>query len=288
MTQNPLKDPRLPEWLKKRGRLSDNIHEMKSRLRARGLHTVCEEARCPNMGECFARGTATIMIMGDICTRRCGFCAVATGKPMPLNPDEPRRVAEEIRALGLRHAVVTSVTRDDLPDGGAAHFAATIREIRAISSGTTIEVLTPDFDGREGEVGIVCEATPDVFNHNVETVERLTPSVRSRADYRRSLGVLSIARRLLPERLIKSGIMVGLGEGQAEVESTIRDLREAGCDIITIGQYLRPSRESLPVVEYITPETFRQYEEMGLKLGIKSMLCGPFVRSSYLADKAML
>lgn len=279
---------RLPPWLKKRGAISDNVHDMKRQLRNRGLHTVCEEARCPNIGECFRRGTATIMILGDVCTRRCGFCAISHGAPAPVDPVEPLRVAGQVRDLKLRHAVVTSVTRDDLPDGGAAHFSATIRAIREICPETTIEVLTPDFDGREADICTVCEAAPDVFNHNIETVERLTPEVRSKASYRRSLAVLSAARRFLPKNRIKSGIMVGLGETAGEVEATLIDLRTAGCDIVTIGQYLAPSKRALPVVEYVVPETFREYEEKGLKHGIKYMFCGPFVRSSYLADQALV
>ncbi|HPQ80685.1 MAG TPA: lipoyl synthase [bacterium] len=278
---------RLPPWLKKRGTLSGNLHSMKSSLRAHGLHTVCEEARCPNIDECFGRGTATIMIMGDRCTRNCGFCSVSHGRPAPLDPDEPGRVAGQISGLGLKHAVVTSVTRDDLPDGGADHFAKTIRAIGGLCPETAVEVLVPDFMGREEDIKTVCDAFPSVFNHNVETVERLTGSVRSNASYRRSLGVLSAARGML-KGPTKSGIMVGLGESDEEVERTIEDLAQTGVGIVTIGQYLRPSKLSLDVARYVKPETFREYEKIGLKLGIKHMFCGPLVRSSYMADKVLL
>ncbi len=280
---------RLPEWLRKSGHASHSTHEIKKGLRARGLHTVCEEARCPNLGECFERGTATIMIMGDTCTRSCGFCAVENGVPAALDPSEPERVAVQVRALGLKHAVITSVTRDDLADGGAAHFAATITAVRALCPETAIEVLTPDFMGRKEDLNTVCKACPDVFNHNLETVERLTPKVRDkRASYRRSLNVIALARRELPQGHVKSGLMVGLGESETEVESALSDMARAGCDIVTIGQYLRPAKKNLEVAVYIQPETFQRYEKMGLKQGIKHMFCGPFVRSSYMADKALL
>lgn len=279
---------RLPSWLRKRLAFSDDIHSVKTSLRTHGLHTVCEEAKCPNIGECFGRGTATIMIMGDVCSRNCGFCGIATGTPSPLDMDEPLRVADQISRMGLKHAVITAVTRDDLQDGGAAHFARTILAIREKCPGTTVEVLTPDFEGREGDILTVCSASPDIFNHNLETVERLTAKVRNRADYSRSLGVLRTAGRLLPKGRVKSGLMVGLGETDDEVERTLIDLKDAGCDIVTIGQYLQPAKEALPVAEYITPKTFREYEKMGLKLGFKAVFSGPFVRSSYLADKVLL
>ncbi len=279
---------RLPEWLRKPAGASSCSHEMKRRLRAHGLHTVCEEARCPNIGECFSRGTATLMIMGDLCTRSCRFCAVKHGTPEPLDPGEPERVAAQIAELGLSHAVITSVTRDDLPDGGAAHFAATILKTRSVSPGTVIEVLTPDFEGRDEDIATVCEAGPDIFNHNIETIERLTPQVRSSASYRRSLAVLFTARKLLPKMHIKSGLMVGLGETPDEVDAVLADLAKSGCDIVTIGQYLKPAKTSLPVEEYLEPEVFLEYEEMGLSHGIKRVFAGPFVRSSYMADKASL
>lgn len=284
-TGNTCKSRRLPLWLKKRGGLSQNVHEMKRRLRSRSLHTVCEEARCPNAGECFARGTAAIMILGDRCTRRCGFCAVGHGSPLPPDPDEPGRVAEEVLALSLVHAVITSVTRDDLPDGGASHFAETIRAIRKLSPETRIEVLVPDFEGRERDVLSVCEAGPDIFNHNLETVERLTGTVRSGASYERSLRVLGMAKG---RATVKSGLMVGLGETDAEIDAALSDLASTGVEVVTIGQYLPPSKVALPVARYVEPEKFREYEVMGLKHGIKRMFCGPLVRSSYLADKVMV
>lgn len=287
---------RLPLWLRKDQNVKDAVHEVKRDLRRAGLHTVCEEARCPNKGECFKRGTATFLIMGNVCTRNCGFCSVRSGTPGPLDADEPLRVARQVKEMGLTHAVVTSVTRDDLPDGGAAHFARTIREIRKLSPGTTIEVLTPDFDGREADIRTVCDARPDVFNHNVETVERLTPGIRNKASYRMSLEVLRMARRSANDesrvtshksRKIKSGIMVGLGETEEEVAATLKDLKDAGCDIVTIGQYLRPTKGSLPVKEYVHPDIFKKYELMGAKIGIKHMFCGPFVRSSYMAERVL-
>ncbi|MFA4875235.1 MAG: lipoyl synthase [bacterium] len=315
MRNDGIRPRRLPEWLRKPAGPSGSAHAMKAALRGRSLHTVCEEARCPNIGECFGRGTATIMIMGDICTRACGFCAVAHGLPGKLDPDEPGRVAGQVRELGLRHAVITSVTRDDLSDGGAAHFAAAISAIRAGCPATSIEVLTPDFEGREGDIEIVCAAGPDVFNHNVETVERLTPMVRNKASYRRSLDVLTKAKNCMVSsrgaegdvaiprnqgdcfgasaprndtRYIKSGLMVGLGETRDEIDSALRDLAGVGCDIVTIGQYLQPTKKALPVAEYIEPKVFLEYEEMGLSLGIKAVFSGPFVRSSYMADKVIL
>lgn len=281
------KSTRLPEWLKKRGVGGEGLRGVKAGLRGSSLHTVCEEARCPNIGECFSRGTATFLIMGDTCTRRCGFCAIARGAPAPLDPDEPRRVAMQVREMGIAHAVVTSVTRDDLPDGGAAHFASAVREMRKAAPGMTIELLVPDFEGREADVRTVCRAYPDVFNHNIETVERLTPLVRGRADYRRSLEVLAAARHLLPSGKVKSGLMVGLGETAAEVKEALGDLKGAGCDIVTIGQYLRPSMAALPVAEYVEPKTFCIYEGIGLAMGLEAVFAGPFVRSSYMAGELL-
>jgi lipoic acid synthetase len=284
----PASRQRLPEWLRKGQGPLKGTHAVKRLLRGRGLYTVCEEARCPNMGECFERGTATFMIMGDMCTRDCAFCAVKTGTPDPLDPAEPARLAEQVREMGLRHAVITSVTRDDLPDGGAGHFARTIEAVRGLNPKTTIEVLTPDFEGREGDARAVCEARPDVFNHNVETVERLTPTIRVKARYERSLQLLSTARTYLKSGFIKSGLMVGLGESDREVEDALGDMVKAGCDVVTIGQYLPPSKSAYPVVKYVEPETFQYYEEIGLKLGIKHVFAGPLVRSSYLADQVIL
>lgn len=279
---------RLPSWLKKRGCLSENVHNVKARLRKHNLHTVCEEARCPNMGECFSRGTATIMIMGNVCTRRCGFCAVTSGEPIPLDPDEPMRVACQISEMKLKHAVVTSVTRDDLPDGGANHFLQTIRAIKTKSPETKVEVLTPDFEGREVAIKEVCMARPDIFNHNIETVERLTAIVRNKANYKRSIKVLACAKTFINNGLTKSGLMLGLGEEYEEVVGTLRDLREAGVDIVTIGQYLRPTKESLPIARYVEPDTFRELQNVGLNIGFNYVFSGPFVRSSYLADQVLL
>lgn len=288
MTPHPANISRLPSWLKKKAFSGNGVHEIKKRLRAGCLHTVCEEARCPNIGECLSRGTATFLIMGNICTRRCGFCAIAKGAPDILDADEPRRVAREVKALSLAHAVITSVTRDDLKDGGALHFARTIEAIRKSCPKTTTEVLTPDFEGREADIATVCGAHPDIFNHNIETVERLTPQVRDRADYRRSLDVLKTARLHLPRGIIKSGFMLGLGETAAEVRQTMGDIKGAGCEILTIGQYLRPSKNALPVKEYLEENVFFDYKAIGYDMGFKYVFAGPFVRSSYMAEAAFL
>lgn len=277
--------PRLPAWLRKTETDFVALHEVKRGLRRLGLHTVCESARCPNIHECFRRRTATFMILGDLCTRGCGFCAVSRSLRLPPpDPQEPARVAAMVRQLNLRHVVVTSVSRDDLPDGGAAHFAATIREIRKASPGATIEILTPDFLGDLRAVRTVLEAGPDVFNHNVETVPRLYPRVRPQARYERSLDVLAFAGRHGGAPLVKSGLMVGLGEAREEVRAVMRDLREAGVAVLTIGQYLQPTRRNLPVAEYVRPEQFEEYRREGLKLGFAAVFSGPFVRSSYMAE----
>ena len=277
--------PRAPSWIRdKRLRLAD-LHDIKRVMRSRALHTVCEEARCPNRGECFERGTATFLLMGDVCTRACGFCDIANGRPLPLDPAEPLRVAGAVRQMGLKFAVVTSVDLDDLPDGGAAHFAATIRALRALSPPPGIEVLTPDFRGRLEAVRIVIEARPDVFNHNVETVPRLYPAARRGSKLERSLSVLSSAKQFDPEMTTKSGLMVGLGETEDEVLELLAGMREADIDIVTIGQYLRPSRESLPVVEYVHPDVFERYREAGEAMGFRHVFAGPFVRSSYRAEE---
>lgn len=282
-----------PSWLRRHFNYSLAQHEIKRSLREKSLHTVCESARCPNLPECFGKKTATFMIMGDVCTRNCGFCAVSTGVPGPLDLCEPRNIAEMVTDLGLKHVVVTSVTRDDLPDGGASHFAKTIREIRCrqLTTGNhqqSIEVLTPDFNGDTGALDSVLAASPDVFNHNLETVERLSKRIRNRADYDRSLSVLKYAanaRRHCNDIVIKSGLMVGLGETDREVFETIRDLRDIGCRVVTIGQYLRPSREHLPVERYVEPEVFKRYKEFGQELGIDYVFAGPLVRSSYMAGE---
>ena len=276
---------RAPVWIReKRLRLAD-LHEVKRVMRAGSLHTVCEEARCPNRGECFSRGTATFLLMGDLCTRACAFCDIANGKPLPLDPAEPLRVADAVRRMGLRFAVVTSVDRDDLPDGGAAHFAATIRALRALSPAPGIEVLTPDFRGRMESVRTVVEARPDVFNHNVETVPRLYPVARRGSRLDRSLAVLAAVRQLDPAMTTKSGLMAGLGETPEEVVDLLARLREASVDIVTIGQYLRPSRANLPVVEYVHPDVFERYREAGEAMGFRHVFAGPFVRSSYRAEE---
>ncbi len=256
-------------------------------MRTHGLHTVCEEARCPNRGECFARGTATFLLLGDVCTRACGFCDIATGKPKPPDPAEPARLRAAAEAMGLRFVVLTSVDRDDLPDGGAAHFAAAIRAVRTLDPAPGVEILTPDFLGRFDSLRVVVEARPDVFNHNVETVPRLYTRVRRGARLDRSLGLLSAARILDPDLTIKSGLMLGLGEREDEVRALLEKLRGASVDIVTIGQYMQPSRENLPVVEYVRPEVFERHREFGESLGFRHVFAGPFVRSSYRAEEAL-
>ena len=275
---------RLPPWLKKRIPTTDAGQGVRAMLRELGLTTVCQEAHCPNIMECFAKHTATFMIMGDVCTRNCRFCAVHTGEPQPLDPDEPRRVAEAVARLKLRHAVITSVTRDDLADGGSAHFVAVIDAIRQRHK-CLIEVLTPDFEGREVDIATVAHARPDVYNHNLETVPRLCETVRPQADYSRSLGVLECVKRVAPDRVTKSGLMVGMGETRQEIHDSLRDLRGVNCDIITIGQYLRPSPEHVPVARYMPPEEFEELRREALELGFRAAASGPFVRSSYCAEE---
>lgn len=275
---------RLPPWLKKRIPRTDAAQAVRSLVDELGLTTVCQQARCPNIMECFARHTATFMILGDTCTRNCGFCAVRSGAPAAPDPDEPRRVAEAVQRLGLRHAVITSVTRDDLPDGGSGHFRAVIAEIR--QRGTClIEVLTPDFRGREKDIAGVARALPDIYNHNVETVERLCPVVRPEADYGRSLGVLECAKRAEPRVTTKSGLMVGMGETRQETLECLCDLRRVSCEIVTIGQYLAPSPEHVPVVRYVPPDEFEELRQAALELGFRAVAAGPFVRSSYCAEQ---
>jgi lipoic acid synthetase len=252
-------------------------------LRRAALHTVCEEAACPNIGECFQAGTATFLILGDICTRACRFCAIATGRPQPVDAEEPRRVAETVALLGLRHAVITSVTRDDLPDGGAGAFAATIREVRRLSPSTSVEVLIPDLCGDWTALAMIAGAGPDILNHNVETVPRLYRSVRPQAVYARSLDLLRRAKSLEPEMLTKSGVMVGLGEEPAEIRQVMADLRDAGCDILTLGQYLRPSVKHLPVALFYSPQEFDELAADARALGFRHVESGPLIRSSYRA-----
>lgn len=273
-----------PEWLKKRLPDAASLRAMEGLLRQRGLHTVCESALCPNLGECFGKGTATFLIMGDVCTRNCGFCGVTSSVPGPLDADEPAQVADAVARLGLRHVVVTSVTRDDLPDGGAGHYVVTIAAIRAAVPAATIEVLVPDFGGDPGQVGRVLAERPDVFNHNLETVPRLYPTVRPQGVYERSLAVLRQAAAV-GESVVKTGIMVGLGETSDEVRQVLADARAAGVDVVTIGQYLRPSSCHLPVVEYVHPDTFAEYGAWGEELGLQ-VHSAPFVRSSFHAGES--
>lgn len=278
--------PRLPEWLRKPERHAQADHDLKVMLRTRGLHTVCEEARCPNRNECFARGAATFMILGDVCSRSCGFCAVKTGRGLGLESlaDEPEQVAEAAAELRLRYVVITSVNRDELPDGGAAHFAKTIHAVRHRLPVAEIEVLTPDFKGNFDALHLVLEAEPDTYNHNVESVPRLYGTVRPQADYRQSLEVLKEAHRYAPQVLTKSGFMVGLGERREEVKQLLEDLRAACVDVVTIGQYLQPTRRHLPVEEYVHPDVFEEYKIYGEGLGFRAVFAGPLVRSSYMAD----
>ncbi|MBU4484019.1 lipoyl synthase [bacterium] len=264
---------------------SSTTHALRASLRKYGLHTVCEEAKCPNIGECFCSGTATFMIMGDTCTRNCKFCAVKHGHPMGLDENEPQNIADIVYDLNLKHVVVTSVTRDDLPDKGASHFVQTIKAIRNKLPGSTIEVLTPDFGCSEDLIEEVCNAKPNVFNHNIETVERLSSRIRSKATYESSLAVLRMVAKKMQGGYIKSGLMVGMGEKKEEVVTTLKDLYSAGCQIVTIGQYLSPSLSSWPVAEYIHPDEFEEYKNVALKIGFKYAFCGPFVRSSYMAHK---
>jgi lipoic acid synthetase len=278
---------RAPEWIRDRKiRLAD-LHEVKTVMRARSLHTVCEEARCPNRGECFARATATFLLLGDVCTRACGFCDIANGRPRPVDPGEPERVAQAAEDMALKFVVLTSVNRDDLADGGATHFSAVIAALKRLPDAPGVEVLTPDFAGNLEAVAVVVAAKPDVFNHNVETVPRLYARVRRGARLDRSLALLSHAKRLAPELTTKSGLMVGLGETEEEVLDLLARLRAASVDIVTIGQYLRPSRENLPVEEYVHPDVFTRYREHGERLGFRHVFAGPFVRSSYRAEEAL-
>ena len=274
---------RLPPWLRAKAGHWERVHDMKVLLTGSRLHTVCEEAHCPNQGECWTRGTATFMLLGETCTRSCGFCAVSTGRPAPPDPEEPRHVGEASRRLGLTFVVVTSVARDDLPDGGAGHFAATVRAIRDASPGTKVEVLVPDFKGDRDSIRTVVESRPTVFNHNLETVERLTKRVRIQARYQRSLAVLRTAKEV-GQPVTKTGVMLGLGETEQEVLTLLRDARAAACDILTIGQYLQPTKQHLPVAEIIHPDRFKAFEEAAYGLGFTSVFSGPLVRSSYHAE----
>jgi lipoic acid synthetase len=279
-----------PEWLKIRLNMGDDFLEVRRLIDNLTLHTVCQEARCPNIYECWSNRTATFMIAGDVCTRRCGFCAVSKGAPKPLDPNEPLHVAEAVRTLNLQHAVITSVNRDDHADGGASHFAATIRSVRAVNPNCKVEVLIPDFEGNDEALDIVLDAQPDVLNHNTETVPRLYRRVRPHARYHEwTMKLLRRAaeRREIEQRgmLTKSGIMVGLGETKEEVIETMRDLRAGSCDVLTIGQYLQPSERRLPVERFYTPHEFAEFKRIGLEMGFKYVESGPLVRSSYHAHE---
>ena len=276
---------RLPEWARKGSPLAPAARAVRVLLREKGLNTVCEEARCPNLGECFSRGTATFMLLGDLCTRRCGYCSVATGRPQPPDAGEPDRVAEAAARLGLRHVVLTAVARDDLDDGGASHFAAAVRAVRRCLPGARVEVLVPDFRGDRPALASVLAAGPDVFNHNIETVPRLFPRVRPQGGYSRSLHMLAAAKALSPAQAVKSGLMVGLGETDDEIASVLGDLRAAGVDIVTIGQYLRPTRDHVPVERHVSPEGFAVLERQARALGFPTVYSGVFVRSSFNAEE---
>src|SRR5574344_574202 len=275
-----------PDWLKIKLPSGKEYLTIKDIIAKNNLHTICSSGRCPNAAECWSKGTATFMIAGDICTRSCKFCATSTGKPLPLDENEPQKIAQSVKLLNLKHCVITSVDRDDLNDKGAEHWAKTICAIREQNPQTIIEVLTPDFDSQDLLLEIVFSATPDIFGHNVETVKRLSDQVRSRAKYDVSLSVLQKAHD--KGLITKSGIMVGLGEKEDEVINLMKDLREVGCNLFTIGQYLQPTKKNLDVVEYVTPETFNKYKEIGLSLGFDNVESGALVRSSYMAERTFV
>lgn len=284
--QNEATRPRRPEWIRAKLPYGENYTKLLDLMRVKRLHTVCEEARCPNLGECWGRGTATFMILGDVCTRSCGFCAVKTGRPTELDTDEPRRVAEAVASMKLRHVVITSVNRDELKDGGASIFAETIRQIRIRDPKCRIEVLIPDFREERIAMDIVVDAAPDILNHNLETVPRLYSVVRPQAKYERSLEVL----KYFKERglVTKTGVMVGIGEKPEEVLEVMKDMRISNVDILTVGQYLQPTKEHLPIDRYVTPNEFAMYKEKGLEMGFKYVESGPLVRSSYHADEQIV
>ncbi|MCI0744989.1 MAG: lipoyl synthase [Verrucomicrobia subdivision 3 bacterium] len=278
--------PRIPEWLRLKLPTQSTFAQTRNLLADLRLHTVCESARCPNHWECWSKGTATFMIAGDRCTRACGFCAVTTARPLALEADEPLRVAEATRRMGLKHVVITAVARDDLPDGGAEHFRRTIEVVRAMNPAIVVEVLVPDFLDRDESIDTVLSASPEIFNHNLETVRRLTPSIRSRATYDRSLSVLRKVKGKRGESIYtKSGLMLGLGETEDELFAAMEDLRQASCDILTLGQYLQPTLRHLPVVEFVAPDRFAEYGERARQMGFKHVASGPMVRSSYHADE---
>ena len=274
-----------PEWLKIKLHDGEGYAEVAHIVEQHGLHTICSSGKCPNKAECWSRKTATFMILGDICTRGCKFCATPTGRPLPIDPNEPQKVAESIKLLGWKHAVITSVDRDDLPDAGAEHWSRVIEAVKATNPDTTIEVLLPDFDGKEELMDVVIAAKPHILGHNLETIRRITPLVRSKAKYDTSLKTLAyFAASGIPT---KSGLMVGLGESHEEVVEALGDLRKAGVEIVTLGQYLRPTAKHYPVDKYVTPEEFDQFKKEGLEMGFKYVASAPLVRSSYLADQAV-
>jgi lipoic acid synthetase len=274
-----------PPWLKKRIPPLQDLQKVKSILAEADLHTVCEEARCPNLGECFSGGTATFLILGRVCTRNCGFCAVENGIPAPTDETEPEKVARAVQKMGLQYVVITSVTRDDLHDGGASVFAKTIRAIRMLNPKVRVEVLIPDFKGDPASLEIVVRENPDVLNHNVETIPRLYPQVRPQADYKRSIDLLKRSKLNSPRILSKSGFMLGLGEAEDEVLELLRDLREVECDFLTIGQYLQPRKDRLPVERFVPPDKFEKYKRIGEEMGFSAVASGPFVRSSFHASQ---
>jgi len=274
---------RLPEWLKKDIINTEKTRTVRKILKHSGLNTVCDHARCPNRGECYAKNTATFMIFGDVCTRNCRFCNITSDAPRELNPEEPLLVAKAVKELGLEYAVITSVTRDDMQDGGAEHFARTIAEIRKLSPNAKVEVLTPDFKGKHDSILKVIAAKPDVFNHNIETVKRLYPTARPQANYQQSLDFIAFVKKTSPDIFTKSGLMVGLGETFAEIEELLTDLKNHNCDIVTIGQYIQPTKQHLPVEKYYTPEEFEELKQLALKIGIKHPVSSPLTRSSYKA-----
>jgi len=280
-------EPALPPWIREKKLRLGDLHEVKAAMRSSGLSTVCEEARCPNRTECFERKTDPFLIAGDVCTRACGFCHIASGQPAPLDPGEPDRLVEAARRLGLEHVVVTSVDRDDLPDGGAAHWARVVTALKRDDARRGVEVLTPDFQGAAASIDAVADAGPDVYNHNVETVPRLYATVRPRSEFERSVALLARVKARHPSMAAKSGLMLGLGETDAEVLDVFRALRAAGVDIVTVGQYLRPSAWNLPVVSYATPERFASLAGAGMEMGFADVFAGPFVRSSYRAEEAL-
>lgn len=277
---------RKPDWLKIKLETGENYPKVKKIVELNKLHTICSSGKCPNIGQCWSIGTATFMISGDVCTRSCKFCATKTGKPLPLDPEEPSKIAESVRLMQLKHCVITSVDRDDLADKSAEHWAKTIEAVRKANPNTTIEVLTPDFDADERLLNIVFASKPDVFGHNMETVKRLSDQTRSRAKYDVSLKVLSLSNQA--GLITKTGIMVGLGESEAEVVELMQDVRKAGVRLMTIGQYLQPTKNHIPVIEYVTPEQFAKYREIGLELGFDNVESGPLVRSSYMAEKTFI